>query len=164
MLSSRISKYPSFPILVFINFNLIAVNNAVQTLHHCGMIKCIHSVSLCMYYFPFHDDTGSTQHGTELYIIPAKSVFLVAAKPTRPRGMRHAYWLAKKKDGCVLLRLCSNHFRDHPSLGFYRLPMEDAERKRKWILAIRRKPWEPSKHTRICGDQFVSGQFILLCF
>ena len=42
-----------------------------------------------------------------LYIIPAKSVFLVTASPTRPRGIRHAYWLAKKKAyrGCELLCL-----------------------------------------------------------
>ena len=55
---------------------------------------------------------------------------------------------------------CSNRFGDRPGLGLYRLPMEDAERKHKWILAIRRKSWELSKHTRICGDHFVSGQFV----
>ena len=36
---------------------------------------------------------------------------------------------------------CSNRLGDRPGLGFYHLPMEDAERKRKWIIAIRRKSW-----------------------
>ena len=59
--NSGISKYSSFPI-VFIHLNLILVENercAVQT-------PCVHAVSHSMYSLPFHDDTGSAQHGNQL--------------------------------------------------------------------------------------------------
>ena len=38
--------------------------------------------------------------------------------------------------------------------------MQHGERKKRWILAVRRKSWNPTKHTRICGDHFVSGERI----
>ena len=38
--------------------------------------------------------------------------------------------------------------------------MQHDERKKRWILAVRRKSWNPTKHTRICGDHFVSGERI----
>ena len=49
--------------------------------------------------------------------------------------------------------------RDQGSF-FFRFPMQHGERKKRWILAVRRKSWNPTKHTRICGDHFVSGERI----
>ena len=55
---------------------------------------------------------------------------------------------------------CRNRYGERPGLGFFRFPMQHGERKKRWILAVRRKSWNPTKHTRICGDRFVSGERI----
>ncbi|KAL5475718.1 hypothetical protein EMCRGX_G025566 [Ephydatia muelleri] len=41
-------------------------------------------------------------------------------------------------------------------LGFYRFPFKNEGRLRRWIQAVRREDWQPSKYSRICGDHFVS--------
>ena len=52
---------------------------------------------------------------------------------------------------------CTNRHRQREGLRFFRFPNKPVERRRKWITSVKRKDWQPSKHTRICGDHFVSG-------
>ena len=42
-------------------------------------------------------------------------------------------------------------------LSFYRFPA-DSERRLKWIAAVQRKNWEPTKCSWICSAHFVSGR------
>ena len=57
---------------------------------------------------------------------------------------------------------CKNRFgkNNGKSLGFYRFPSMPEARRKRWIAAVKRKNWSPSKFTRICGDHFVSGRLI----
>ena len=48
--------------------------------------------------------------------------------------------------------------REKPGLGFFRFPTQPIERRKRWIIAVKRKDWQPSKYTRICGEHFVSGE------
>ncbi len=51
---------------------------------------------------------------------------------------------------------CSNRFRKGSGVNFYRFP-EDKERKLRWIAAVGRKDWMPTKYTWLCSDHFISG-------
>ena len=52
---------------------------------------------------------------------------------------------------------CSNVYRKGSGIKFYRFP-SDAERKAKWIAAIKCKNWTLSEHTWICSQHFVTGE------
>ena len=50
---------------------------------------------------------------------------------------------------------CRNRHGEWPGLGF---SSEPEERRKRWIYAVR-KDWKPAtKHTRICGEHFVSSE------
>uniref|UniRef100_A0A3B4WU72 THAP domain-containing protein 1 n=1 Tax=Seriola lalandi dorsalis TaxID=1841481 RepID=A0A3B4WU72_SERLL len=55
---------------------------------------------------------------------------------------------------------CTNR-QGKTNIAFHHMP-KDMERRKKWITAIHRKNWEPSKHTRLCSAHFVQGKFLLL--
>ena len=52
---------------------------------------------------------------------------------------------------------CRNRFGEIKGLGFYCIPVHPNDRRERWIIAIKRVNWKPSKHARICGDHFESG-------
>ena len=54
---------------------------------------------------------------------------------------------------------CVNRFAGHKGLSFFRFPVQP-EMWRRWIAAVKRKDWEPKKHTRICGQHFTAGIII----
>ena len=56
---------------------------------------------------------------------------------------------------------CRNRHGEKPGLGFFRFPTQPNERRKRWMQAVRRRDWQPSKHARICGDHFVSGESIV---
>ena len=58
---------------------------------------------------------------------------------------------------------CTNRHGQREGLRFFRFPSKPVERRQKWIIAVKRKNWQPSKHTRICGDHFVSGLSKIIC-
>ena len=51
---------------------------------------------------------------------------------------------------------CANRHGAIEGLGFFRFPVQP-EKRQRWIVAVNRKDWSPRKHTRICGQHFVSG-------
>ena len=51
---------------------------------------------------------------------------------------------------------CKNQHGERPGLGF---SSEPEERSKRWIHAVR-KDWKPAKHTQICGEHFVSSEYI----
>ena len=58
---------------------------------------------------------------------------------------------------CCAYGSCTNRFGEKKGLGFFRFPLKPMERRSRWIQAVRRKNWNPSPHSRICGEHFVSG-------
>ncbi|XP_076313352.1 THAP domain-containing protein 2-like [Tachypleus tridentatus] len=51
---------------------------------------------------------------------------------------------------------CSNRHGQVENVSYYRFP-KDPDRRRRWIAAVNRKTWTPTKHTRLCSKHFVSG-------
>jgi len=80
-------------------------------------------------------------------------------------------WLAKKKaesnDTTMVVSCCAidctNRHGTKSGLGFFHF-LSAADRRQKWIRAVKRKDWEPGKHvhSRICGEHFVSGEHEIL--
>ncbi|XP_060788951.1 E3 ubiquitin-protein ligase TRIM21-like [Neoarius graeffei] len=50
---------------------------------------------------------------------------------------------------------CTNRQGQKEGLLFYRVPA-DAERRAKWVSAVRRENWNPSSTSRICSEYFIS--------
>ena len=66
---------------------------------------------------------------------------------------------------------CSNRVGKKKKVSFYRFPWNDKGRCDKWKASVRRSDWEPTIHTRICSEHFVSGKIstiksviLFLCF
>uniref|UniRef100_A0A8C2FP22 THAP domain-containing protein 1 n=1 Tax=Cyprinus carpio TaxID=7962 RepID=A0A8C2FP22_CYPCA len=51
---------------------------------------------------------------------------------------------------------CDNR-QGKANISFYRIPFA-RERRQRWVAAISRKNWQPSKYSRICSDHFLQGQ------
>ena len=51
---------------------------------------------------------------------------------------------------------CSNRSVKGSGLTFYRFPA-NVERRKKWIAAVRREKWTPTKHSWLCSSHFISG-------
>uniref|UniRef100_A0A1X7VJM9 THAP-type domain-containing protein n=1 Tax=Amphimedon queenslandica TaxID=400682 RepID=A0A1X7VJM9_AMPQE len=47
---------------------------------------------------------------------------------------------------------CANR-QGKPNVKFYTFP-KNPERKNRWIAAVRRKNWAPSRFSRICSEHF----------
>lgn len=52
---------------------------------------------------------------------------------------------------------CRNRRTPGTPLSFYRFP-RDPERKRRWIVAVNRRGWEPNDGSRLCSTHFLSGK------
>ena len=51
---------------------------------------------------------------------------------------------------------CQNR-QGKSSVSFYRFPA-NLEQRNKWIAAIKRKNWQTSPYSRVCGAHFVTGK------
>lgn len=51
---------------------------------------------------------------------------------------------------------CANRFKKSSGLKFFRF-LDTQPKRTCWINTIRRKNWEPNKHTRVCSIHFLSG-------
>ncbi|XP_069596065.1 uncharacterized protein [Ranitomeya imitator] len=56
---------------------------------------------------------------------------------------------------------CKNHFVKGCGKQFFRFPMKDPNRLSKWVLAIRRKDWNPCASSRICSDHFTENDYMI---
>lgn len=50
---------------------------------------------------------------------------------------------------------CTN--REGHGIPFHRFPTA-AERRKKWITALKREGWEPTKYSRLCAKHFIEGE------
>ena len=51
---------------------------------------------------------------------------------------------------------CTNGYED-PGIRFFFIPSDNLLRD-KWIAAIKREIWTPSKHSKICSHHFITGK------
>ena len=49
---------------------------------------------------------------------------------------------------------CANRASKGSGISFYRFPA-DPERRAKWVAAVKREDWQPSKYTWICSANFI---------
>ena len=57
--------------------------------------------------------------------------------------------------GCTNRAVSKGESED--AVSFYRFPKGPEERRRRWILAVKRENWQPTEHSRICSVHFVTG-------
>ncbi len=76
-------------------------------------------------------------------------------RDTPPGWQNEAFVYAMVVSCCAFE--CRNRFVERPGLGFFRFPAVPIEKRKTWIVAVKRKGWVPRKHSRVCGDHFVSG-------
>lgn len=55
---------------------------------------------------------------------------------------------------------CSNR-QGRPGKRFFAFP-KDKKQRDKWIAAVKREKWVPSRYSRLCSDHFVSGKSAIL--
>ena len=56
---------------------------------------------------------------------------------------------------------CTEWMGNDPSVSFHQFPHKNPERLRKWIQAIRRKDWVPTKNSYICSKHFTESSFVV---
>ena len=56
---------------------------------------------------------------------------------------------------------CTQRMGKDPSISFHRFPHKNPELMTKWIEAIRRKDWMPTKHSYICSQHFAESCFVV---
>ncbi|XP_068090125.1 uncharacterized protein [Hyperolius riggenbachi] len=65
-----------------------------------------------------------------------------------------------KKKTCVVCG-CNNTLYKGCKKQFFRFPLNDPECLSKWIAAVQRKNWKPSRASRICSDHFIARDYVL---
>ncbi|CAN7947862.1 unnamed protein product [Ixodes pacificus] len=60
--------------------------------------------------------------------------------------------MATGEDWCCAVG-CNNTTEKRSNVTFHSFPTDKSTRK-KWVLAVRRERWLPSKNSRICSDHF----------
>ena len=61
---------------------------------------------------------------------------------------------------CVAVS-CKNTAKKGSEYSFHRFPHQNANLLKKWVHAICRKQWKPTKHSFICSDHFHESCFVI---
>ena len=56
---------------------------------------------------------------------------------------------------------CKNTTKKGSEYSFHRFPHQNPNLLKKWVHAIRRKQWKPTKHSFICSDHFHESCFVI---
>jgi hypothetical protein len=59
---------------------------------------------------------------------------------------------------CCVVECHSNEGKDGESTKFFSIPKRNSEQQGKWIIAINRENWVPTKKAVVCGKHFVGGK------
>ncbi|XP_047138924.1 THAP domain-containing protein 1-like [Hydra vulgaris] len=54
---------------------------------------------------------------------------------------------------------CSNRYIKGGKKSFHKFPFQNSELCKKWIIALKRENFLPSKHTCICSDHFLESDY-----
>ena len=52
---------------------------------------------------------------------------------------------------------CTNRHYKGCGVSFYRFPV-DSSRRGSWVAAVKRKNWQPTEHSWLCSEHFISGK------
>ena len=71
--------------------------------------------------------------------------------------IRHFEWqkVAMGKSCCAVG--CTNRYAKGSQIHFYRFP-EGVEKRARWVAAVGRKNWVPTKYSWLCSAHFISGE------
>ena len=76
------------------------------------------------------------------------------------------YWSSKLESSvdmpnyCVAVG-CKNTAKKGSEYSFHRFPHQNPNLLKKWVHAIHRKQWKPTKHSCICSDHFHESCFVI---
>ena len=76
------------------------------------------------------------------------------------------YWSSKLESSadmpnyCVAVG-CKNMAKKGSEYSFHHFPHQNPNLLKKWVHAIRRKQWKPTKHSFICSDHFHESCFVI---
>ena len=79
----------------------------------------------------------------------------IAASEWRTPLRALRYTAVMVKNCCVVG--CCNVYKKASGIHFYRFPT-NAEKRSKWIAAVKREGWSPNQNTWICSVHFVTGE------
>ena len=54
---------------------------------------------------------------------------------------------------------CQNRFEKGSGKSFHQFPLDKPELLKKWLHAVRRTDWKPSKYSVICSDHFTQADY-----
>ncbi|XP_047127804.1 THAP domain-containing protein 1 B-like [Hydra vulgaris] len=54
---------------------------------------------------------------------------------------------------------CSNRYIKGGTKSFHKFPLQNSELCKRWIIALKREIFFPSKHTCICSDHFLESDY-----
>ena len=60
---------------------------------------------------------------------------------------------------CCLAHYFKCKFNKNDKVRFHSFPFANEELFKKWLVAMRREDFVPTKHSRICGDHFTSSDY-----
>ena len=60
---------------------------------------------------------------------------------------------------CCTAYGCSRRFRKEDNVWFHSYPLKDTERLKKWLAAMRRENFTPTKSSQICCDHFLASDY-----
>ena len=55
---------------------------------------------------------------------------------------------------------CTNRWKSGSGITFHTFPLKDQHQVQKWVTAVRREGWLPTKHSCICSDHFLQSDFV----
>ena len=55
---------------------------------------------------------------------------------------------------------CTTRWKSGSGITFHTFPLKDQHQVQKWVTAVRREGWLPTKHSFICSDHFLQSDFV----
>ena len=67
----------------------------------------------------------------------------------------------KKSTGssCCTAYGCSRRYQKEYNVRFHSYPLKDSERLKRWLIAMKRENFTPTKSSRICSDHFLVSDY-----
>ncbi|KAJ4448840.1 hypothetical protein ANN_00231 [Periplaneta americana] len=83
-----------------------------------------------------------------------------ARQPYLKRGRRSTSKQSIMPDSCCA-NGCTNRRVKGGNIQFFTFPFKDQERLKKWIAAVRRRNFLPTRHSRICSEHFTKEDYLV---
>ena len=54
---------------------------------------------------------------------------------------------------------CTNRFKKNSGISIFEFPLKQPELLQKWLVAMKRKNFKPTKHSYLCSDHFLTTDY-----